>query len=226
MAAGTESADELKLRELTRQAGFTANIAERDAMRVACTMMWTITWAAIFVISLTNPELGPDNLLAFQVGYIAIVVVCVVSQFTWMSKLSDTALLRVESIWNLVSVAMSLGLMLSNPLTLSALFISLIVPATFAAQFLAARMVVFQTTVITIVSIVPLAVHSGDLAEQHVVSRIAAFLPILWVVVAAVWTLRRNRENAIAAAQLASTNRSSDRVAEPPCFQQARRRSA
>ena len=173
-------------------------------MRIACTMMWAITWAAIFVISVTNPELGPDNLLAFQVGYIAIVVACVVSQFTWMSKLDDAALLRVESVWNLVSVAMSFGLMLSNPLTLSALFISLIVPATFAAQFLAARMVVFQAAVITIVSIVPLAVHSGDLAEQHVVSRIAAFLPILWVVVSAVWTLRRNRENAIAAAQLAS----------------------
>lgn len=203
-AHGTNRAHGLNFSDLTRLTGFSENIAERDAMRFSCAVMWAVTGAAVFLIGVIKPELAPDNLIAWQIGLTAIGGLCIVSQLTWMRKLDDDALYLVENFWALVAVAISLALMTANALSITALFVSLIVPAAFAAQFFRGREVIFQTIAITVVAIVPLLVHADELMGFHVISRIAAFLPILWVVVAAVWTLRRNRESAIAEAEAAA----------------------
>ena len=194
----------MNLSEFTRLTGFSQSIAERDAMRYACALMWAITGFAIFLVGLIAPELAPGNLLAWQIILSFIGVTCVISQVTWMRDLEDDKLHLVENFWNLASIGISLALMVANELSIAALFVSLIVPAAFAAQFFRRREVIFQTIAITIVAIVPLIVHAGDLTGEHVISRIAAFLPILWVVVVAVWTLRRNREAAVAGAEQAA----------------------
>ena len=156
----------MNLREFTRLTGFSESIAERDAMRYACALMWAITGAAIFVIGVIAPELAPGNLLAWQIGLSLVGGSCVISQITWMRDLEDDKLYLVENLWNLASIAISLALMIANELSIAALFVSLIVPAAFAAQFFRKREVVFQTIAITIVAIVPLIVHADDLTGR------------------------------------------------------------
>lgn len=162
------------------------------------------TGLGIFIAGMVAPELAPENPWAWRIGLSSIGIVCVISMLTWMHHVSDRMAYRWTNFWSVVQALIPMALMLADELSITALYISLLAPAAFVAQFLRTREVILQIALLTAVAVVPVAVHGDAHAGWHVVSRIAAFLPIMWVVAGAVWTLRKNRQRAIDKAEHAA----------------------
>ncbi len=175
----------------------TPRFSDRKAMLYSAAFLGTGTMLGILIAGMVSPELAPPNQWKWQISYGSVAVVCIVSQLTWMRRLDDVRVYWAANFWCSLQIILPVGLMVANRQSIAALYISLLAPAAFAAHFFRRREVVAQTTLITIAIATPLAAHASDLAGWHMLSRIVAFLPIMWVCVVAVWLLRRNRQSAL-----------------------------
>ena len=163
-------------------------------MIYSAVFLWIGTGVGIFVAGMVAPDLAPVNPWLWRIGLLTIAIICVISQLTWMRRVSDRHFYWAANFWCVVQAIIPMALMVANEQSVTALYISLLAPAAFVAQFMRTREVILQVSLLTAVAIIPIAVHGGELAGWHVVSRIVAFLPIMWVVVWAVWMLRRDRQ--------------------------------
>lgn len=179
-------------------------LTDRRAMIYSAVFLWIGTGVGVFVAGMVAPELAPVNPWLWRIGLSAIAIVCVVSQLTWMKRLSDERFYWAANFWCVIQALIPMALMIANKQSIAALYISLLAPAAFVAQFMRTREVLLQVSFLTAVAVVPIVIHGGEMAGWHVVSRVVAFLPIMWFVVVAVWTLRRERQHAISAAEQTS----------------------
>lgn len=170
-------------------------------MIYSAVFLWIGTGIGVFVAGMVAPELAPVNPWLWRIGLSTIAVICVISQLTWMKRLSDERFYWAANFWCVIQTLIPMSLMIANKQSIAALYISLLAGAAFVAQFMRAREVLLQISLLTAAAIIPVAIHGSEMAGWHVVSRVVAFLPIMWVVVGAVWTLRRERQHAITDAE-------------------------
>lgn len=175
--------------------------SDREAMLFTAAFLWAGLGVGITVAGLISPELAPSPIWAWRVGILAIATISIVSQLTWMQRLDDVRVYQATNFWCVIAAAVPAAIMLGNEQSIAALYVSILAPAAFAAHFLRAREAVLQLLLLSVVAVVPAIVYADQLAGTHVISRLSAFLPIMWVAAGAVWVLRNNRQKAVMEAE-------------------------
>ncbi|MGH2907107.1 MAG: diguanylate cyclase domain-containing protein [Solirubrobacterales bacterium] len=172
-------------------------ISERELMLNSGAFLWMATGLGTFIVGVVAPQLAPEHLHVWQVTLCLTGAIAVWSMLTWMKKLDDVRVYQAMALLCTLSVAIDGALMMANPLSIGALYISALAHAVFSSYFLPKRMAIVQVVWGTFAMLLPVVVHYDEIETAHVAARVAAFLPIMWSVSYAVFTHKRNRAKAM-----------------------------
>lgn len=179
-------------------------ISSRELMLYSAAFLWATTSIGVFIAGVVAPALAPDPPWAWLLGCSAIGAVAVWSNLTWMSKLDDVRVYRLSVFWLTLSIAIDGAFMFANPLTIGALLMALLAPTVFAAEFFKKRDVIWTMVLIAFVALGSVIVHPDASQSQRLISRVAAFIPIMWAVAFAVFSLRVNTARELAKSDAAA----------------------
>lgn len=185
---------------------FSSRVADERLQRR--TMLWVGAgfWVMIAIFGAFAGTTAPEPLSELQVVvkwtiagislgialFIGIVVTRVTDERILGILSNATAVLAItfETILGTYSVA-----------ALASMYVGFVLLAILFAQFLRPKAIVAQMAFMTVASFVGVASHYGDADAPDVVPRITVLIPLLWVVSFAVYSLRRERGNALSDAE-------------------------
>lgn len=174
-------------------------LTDRDLMLITGAFLWAFSGVATAVAGVAAPELVPDPVPAWRLGCVVLVGAVTVSICTWVRKLDDKRLMQVIPALCALSVLLHAALMLGQPYNIAALYVGLISPALFAACFLPPRGAAFQVALLTLCAVVPAAIGYSAVPDEFVLSRVVAYMPILWVIAASIVLMQKERHRALRA---------------------------
>jgi diguanylate cyclase (GGDEF)-like protein len=182
---------------LSRASRRAETLTDRELMLVTGAFLWLFSGIATAGAGIIAPELVPTPTNAWRIGCALVILTVLVSICTWMRKLDDRRLMQAIFFFCTVGVLIHTALMLAQPLNIAAMYVGLISPALFASCFLPPRAAAAQIAMLTLAAVIPALVGYDQLPQEYVLSRVVAFMPILWVVSTAVVLMQRDRRGAL-----------------------------
>jgi diguanylate cyclase (GGDEF)-like protein len=171
--------------------------SDRELMLYSAAVILIMKMLGVVAAGFVAPELSPPHIWFYRIVFSMIATFAIWSNFTWMRRLDDVRVYQVSAAWLVVAVAMDSSLMIGNPLSAGAMFISFLALAVWVPNFFGLRAGVAQLALITLGLALPLLLYFNAVQQQHMLSRAAAFIPILWAVAFVVYALRLDRRKAL-----------------------------
>lgn len=185
---------------------FSSRLADERVQRG--TMLWlgAFFWILIAMFAATAGNSAPEPLSDLQIAVkwiICGIALCIaVFIGTVVRRVTDerfTAIVLNVTVAIAITAETILGTY--SIAALASMYVGFILAAIFIAQFLAPGAILAQMTYMTFASFFGIYSHYGEPDAPDVLPRIVVLLPLLWVVMFAVYSLRRERTEALSDAE-------------------------
>lgn len=174
---------------------------EREFALVSGFMLWTVTTLALSGASLLFPEVLHEYAWFWR-GLLTLFGLAVAaSHVTWMRRLPPRSVGTALFVSALLTGLTTLGLMLLVEIGFAALTINLLSGVVFAAYFLPTRRALTIVSLATLYSFVPLLHNLDGATGERMASRLVVWIPVMWLVAAAIHVQNRERRAAVANAE-------------------------
>jgi diguanylate cyclase (GGDEF)-like protein len=173
-------------------------VGERRLALYVAAGAWTIATLIMVFATAWMPDLHPKHATAWRTGLIAVAAVVAISHLSWLHRLSDRGVYIAINVTTLLSWAMFLNFMWRSPQAAGAIMICLLPAFIYAGNFLRRREMTLQLIVGSAVAVSPLLFAYDVSVDNHMMSRLAVFIPSAWLIAAALQAQRTMRLRAVA----------------------------
>lgn len=174
---------------------------ERGFALISGFVLWAVMTLALFSASLFFPDVLSSYAWFWRVSLTLYGLVVAVSHITWMRRLPKRLFGTALFVSALLAGLVAPLLMLIVDTGFAAITINLLSGVIFAAYFLPTRRFVTVVSLATLYSLAPLLYDFDAATDERMASRLVVWLPVMWLVGAAIHLQNRERREAVETAE-------------------------